>query len=974
MTAQDTRDAFASLDELQTSHLELTQKFLYGGASLERDSQEIETFIAKAQATGAILSNDSDRYTAQNLIADWVKKLAEVRREIPDAELLSFNDVSTNQVSARNSVTSTWMDDKPNFPSLLALQTAHADLNKRCRDGATVTDDVWQEVKIFIAKGKATGAQLADDNERYAAQSLLDYWATMLYRYKQESFDTTLFPFDESSVTELTDEDYPYRTLPMPPSNLITARELRFAIEGPARAIGLVFEDGVIEALLRDVRDEADAWSLLELMLSELWQKRQRNKITWAAYQELGGVAGLLSKKAETFYQSLESSDQKTTKRILLRLVRLDERQQATSRSVSVETLHTSLNALGISREKVEDMVTKLEQARVIKQENNSVSLFHSALLRDWPRLTEWLQDETIRERLNLTAAAEQWEATGRDEGALWWGKLLTKALNYRDLDKLEAEFLEVSRQRRERRIQRRNILLSVGFSLVLVLAALAFVGWRYANLARRFAEAQSNIVTAFLDKQFDGALLLAVKTYQRVDEDSAQKGLLSALRYTQQAYAPFVPLRYLHGHNTEVAQVAFSDDNKVAASDATFESWNTLTVWNVESGIREQSGTAFTPATSGVSLAETSEGITVFKLEATSPLEQALNNLRTDFFTKDSQSEVSSVALSSDEQTLALGYTDGTVILWRIQTSVEPFLGHRLEGLVESGVTRKSAFSQTGNRLALTSNPGEIRLWEINTGVTEEAKQITNLPLGKAVPRSMALSSDGAMVAWLESNDQIRVWDIQSNQEMNVTPASSLEPGVLSLVFGSDNQLLLGQRNGRVTIWRLQDGSARDVNLQGFESSILNLAFSVKGVLAVIDSGGSASLWNLENGEAILNPLPINGYVTALAFNSSGTKLALGTRAGTIILWDTERQEVISELWAGGEVASMSLAFMQDEASGERLISSSSDGNVIVWEIGVQSLIQEACHIANPPLDTNRYEQYQELDTVCLGASNTPQ
>jgi hypothetical protein len=767
VTTQDTRDTFASLDDLQTAHLELTQKFLYGGASLEKDPQEVEAFIAKARATGAILYSDADRYTAQNLIDEWVKKLAEIRKEISDTSLAPVDESILPNQRGSSALTTTLLDDsKPSFPSLLALQTAHADLNKRCRDGATVSEGVWQEVKVFITKGKATGAILADDNERYAAQSLLDYWATMLYRYKQESFDTTLFSFDESSVTELTDEDYPYKNLPMPPSNLTTTRELRFAVEGPAKAIGLVFEDGVTEALLRDVRDEEDPWALLELILSELWQKRQRNKITWKAYRELGGVAGLLGNKAQAFYESLESSDRDIAKKILLRLVRLGEKQQPMNRSLPIETLYTPLSALGVSREKVEAMLVKLERAPVIKQENGSVGLFHSALLKDWQKFAQWLRDENVRERLTLTAAAEQWEATGRDEGALWWGKLLDDALNYRDLDKLEGEFLEVSRRRRERRTHRRNFLLSAGLITVMGLAVLAFVGWRYANLARRFAEAQSTIITAFLDKQFDVALLLAVKTYQRVDETSAQKGLLSALRYTQQAYAPFLPVRYLHGHNTEVAGVAFSNEGNVAATDASFESWNTLTVWNVASGERIPQET-FTPAPSGIALDLTKGETRGFTLEPPLPLWQDLATTRADFFTKDSDSEVRSAALSPDGQTLALGYADGTVILWRVQTPEQPFLGQRLGGFGELAAIRKSAFSQTGQHLAVVSDPGAITHWEI-TG--ETAQQRATIPLGKAVPRSLALSSEGRLLAWLESNNVVKLWDVQNNREVEGT------------------------------------------------------------------------------------------------------------------------------------------------------------------------------------------------------------
>jgi WD40 repeat protein len=156
-------------------------------------------------------------------------------------------------------------------------------------------------------------------------------------------------------------------------------------------------------------------------------------------------------------------------------------------------------------------------------------------------------------------------------------------------------------------------------------------------------------------------------------------------------------------------------------------------------------------------------------------------------------------------------------------------------------------------------------------------------------------------------------------------------------------------------------------VKLRAFEGSILTVALGSentvgsKNILAVTDSGGSASLWYFNSGEAILNPLPINNNVTALAFNLSGEKLALGTRSGTIILWDVARQEVISELSTGGVSPVSSLAF-----SNEQLVSSNSDGSVLLWKVDVASLIQEACRLANPPLEADTNKQHQNLNAVC--------
>ncbi len=67
------------------------------------------------------------------------------------------------------------------YPSLGALRTAHADLLRR-RRGEGPSDQLWAEVRAFVAQGRASGAVLDNDNERETAQSLLDYWATLLFQ------------------------------------------------------------------------------------------------------------------------------------------------------------------------------------------------------------------------------------------------------------------------------------------------------------------------------------------------------------------------------------------------------------------------------------------------------------------------------------------------------------------------------------------------------------------------------------------------------------------------------------------------------------------------------------------------------------------------------------------------------------------------------------------------------------------------
>src|SRR5262249_40021401 len=65
--------------------------------------------------------------------------------------------------------------------------------------------------------------------------------------------------------------------------------ELRQAIEKPAKAVGLDFEEGLVDQLLLDVQGEPAALTLLQFNLLSLWAKRQGNLITWDHYYEVGG-------------------------------------------------------------------------------------------------------------------------------------------------------------------------------------------------------------------------------------------------------------------------------------------------------------------------------------------------------------------------------------------------------------------------------------------------------------------------------------------------------------------------------------------------------------------------------------------------------------------------------------------------------------------------------------------------------------
>ena len=151
----------------------------------------------------------------------------------------------------------------------------------------------------------------------------------------------------------------------------------------------------------------------------------------------------------------------------------------------------------------------------------------HEALLREWPRLRTWLEEDADGRRLHLHLmhAARGWQSAGRDPAELYRGARLASALDWTErhepeLDGLERAFVAASRAEaelegeRQRRANRRLRVLLAGLGALLALAVVAgvvAVSQRgQAREATVTADAQRVGAEALDREHLDQALLLA--------------------------------------------------------------------------------------------------------------------------------------------------------------------------------------------------------------------------------------------------------------------------------------------------------------------------------------------------------------------------------------------------------------------------------------------------------------------------------
>src|SRR5918995_2382886 len=304
----------------------------------------------------------------------------------------------------------------------------------------------------------------------------------------------------------------------------MSEEELRRAIERPAERAGLLLEPGLVEGILRDVVGQPGALPLLSHCLLETWKRRSGRMLTLIGYLQAGGVQGAIAKTAETVYRETLSADQQTLARnIFLRLTELGEGTEDTRRRVAI----AELTPRAEQRDDVDDVLRTLADARLVTIGEGTVEVAHEALIRHWPSLRRWLDEDREGRLLHRrhTQAAQEWDPAGRDPALLYRGTRLAGAGDWAsahdsELNELEREFLSASRDTELRDIaatRKRNRRLRILLAGALVALAGAVAGGLLAldqrNTARDIAltaDAQRLGAEALTDERLDRALLLA--------------------------------------------------------------------------------------------------------------------------------------------------------------------------------------------------------------------------------------------------------------------------------------------------------------------------------------------------------------------------------------------------------------------------------------------------------------------------------
>ncbi|MCB0005360.1 MAG: hypothetical protein KDE04_02875, partial [Anaerolineales bacterium] len=676
----------------------------------------------------------------------------------------------------------------------------------------------------------------------------------------------------------------------------LTPDELTQAITAPLHQLGMTIAPELVAAIVHDVGDQPASLPLLQYALTELFERRNGPHLTLAAYQASGGVTGALSLRADEIFAGFDPAGQAAIRQTFLRLVTLGEGVEDTRRRVlraEIEDLAGPGDA-----PRFEQILSQYGRHRLLTFDHDpasrspTVEVAHEALLREWPRLREWLRESRadIRRQRQLAEAARQWSANQQDESFLLSGNRLALFLAWASESSLSLNATEVAylgasqiaeenrqateaarlqreletarqlataeseraeaQQRAAHSLRQRAQILTAALALAAILTALAVIFARQARLNEALAaqrEAEARVAYS---------LSLAANARQAIAANDQPLALLLALAANDVADPPDV-------------------------------AWQTLVDIAYAPGVQRQ-------------------------FAYTSPL--------------------NALAISPDGQSLLTGSDDGLVTVWDLASGQikGQFAGHR-------DAVIAVAFSPDGRQILSGSRDDSAILWDLVTG-----RILHRLEGHKGDVSGVAFGPDGAWAISAEDSAaapaELIVWDLRSGQILRRfgTGAGGNIEGILGMALSPDGrQALVGQfsfadNNERaLLLWDTIAGQPLQT-FPGLDRTINGVTFSPDGRFALAaSSDASLYYWDLATGQRLFQLQGHEGGVLTAAISPDGRSALSASLDKQLIWWDLETGRIIAQL-STHTANIQALQFL----NGEQAITAGTDGVLQIWDL----------------------------------------
>jgi WD40 repeat protein/transcriptional regulator with XRE-family HTH domain len=680
--------------------------------------------------------------------------------------------------------------------------------------------------------------------------------------------------------------------------------ELKRAIEEPARRGRWELEPGLVDLLLHDVGHEPGALPLLSHALFETWQRRRGRVMTLGGYASSGGVGGAIAETAETVFSDQFTHEQRAiARRIFLRLTELGDEAGAgdTRRRAAFNELILKPEEAAATRA----VITTLADARLITTSQDVAEVAHEALIREWPTLRGWLEDnrEGLRIHRQLTDAAQEWLDRERAPDMLHRGVRLAQTREWasghqEEMNELENEFLSASVESTEQELREREAQRQ-----------------RELEAARKLAEAERQRAEA------EG---------QRTKEQIRNAGQLRRRAiYLMSALGLAIIAALAAGifanrnatlavQNAAIAQTAQAASTQAIADFTRAEAQRLAAEANSLMSNNGDTNLIALLAIRSLNMQYTPSGDAVLS---------SVTNLKTlprDF--TGHSSEVWSVDFSPDGKYLATGSKDNTIRLWSLTSgqTVRTFS-------TNTGEVGEVAFSPDGKYIISAGGaPAEnadntARLWDVASG------QLLRVFSGHtAIVNSVAFSPDGKYIVTAGGADQTaRLWDLATGKTLHILTGHTMS--VVDVAFSPDGKYVVtASLDDTARLWDVATGKEARV-FSGHTDNVNAVAFSPDGkYVATAGEDSTAKLWEVATGQSVREFSGHRGIVGRIKISPDGRFLLTANADKTVQLWNVATGESVRVFSGhGGDI--QGIAFSPD---GKMIATASNDRIARVWNL----------------------------------------
>ena len=698
--------------------------------------------------------------------------------------------------------------------------------------------------------------------------------------------------------------------------------EIAQMIRNPARAAGLSFEESATQGGLDDVLQQAAARNpgslpLLSFVLDELYDAcKETRRLSFAAYEALGGLEGAIAKRADDVVKALPAEVQNALPALLRALITLD-------RDDGVATARTVLKRLAVHGPQAEALVKAMIDARLLvtggEGEDTVLRVAHEALLTRWPRARQIIVDnrEFLQARARVVDDAERWGAEKRPPDLLLpSGKRLVEArevlLARRDeLDPELIEYVDASlaaeaaREQAKldetrRKLRRTQLAALVG----LVLAAVAGVGAYFGVAGQQEAEKQAAFA---LEQQQEAEKQAAFALDQqkvaereaeaaRRAEDKATLALEEAERNLQEV------LRF------QSKTLALESRRQTAGGNAIVGTLLALEALPKPGDSRARPYVAEAEAALKVAIAAQNGLVTYSHYES-----------------------VNDVDVSPDGKRLVTGSNDRTARIWDLISGqlLVTLMGHG-DGLVDVN------FSPDGSLVATGSYDGVARLFDAASGELRFTLTGHDDTVWEA-----SFSPDGGKLATYGDDKTVRVWDTRNGLQVGLM--NQLGGAVGHLAWSPDGRMLaIASFDGFVHLWDPVGGAVRQKLGGDYTDGIEWVDWSPDGERIVFGDGtGSAEIYRSADGSFVRGLYGRNSNrISRVAWAPDGETIVTGDLDGGVYLWDANSGTMLFELEGHGcdtnELGDKFCAIWQLEYSRDSrfLATLGRDRTVRLWDV----------------------------------------